>query len=274
MHDLFFHHRLLLSLWVLGFGLIVGSFLNVVIFRYPLMLKQLWIAEYRSLAALPPLPSTALSLAWPRSYCPCCHAPVRWYDNIPLFSWLLLGGRCRTCQRPISKRYPLVELGTALLFGSTIVVWGYSGWSLAVMYLSGLLITASMIDIDHQWLPDSLTHGTLWGGLFAAWMQVSPLSLHQAVSGAIIGYLAFYSVRAVTGLIFHKEALGMGDVLLFAGLGSWTGVNYLPWVALLASVLGMLYALMTRKLKEPMPFCPFLSIASLSVIYFQGIYLY
>ncbi|MGP3592330.1 prepilin peptidase [Vagococcus sp. WN89Y] len=274
MIALFFDHPLLLLYLVLGLGLVVGSFLNVVIFRYPLMLKQRWLAETEALSALPPMAIPTFNLVSPRSHCPHCLAPVRWFDNIPLLSWLLLRGRCRACARHISKRYPLVELGTSLSFGAAALVWGESGWSIAVMYLSALLITASLIDIDHQWLPDSLTHCTLWGGLIAAWLHISPLTLHQAVAGAIMGFLTFYSVRFLSSLFFQKEALGLGDVLLFAGIGSWTSAYFLPWVALLASACGIVFVIISRNLREPMPFGPCLSIAALAVVYYQGIYLY
>jgi len=258
----------------LGLGLIVGSFLNVVIFRYPLMLKQRWIAESEALFALPSVASPAFNLATPRSHCPLCLAPVYWYDNIPLLSWLLLRGRCRTCAGHISKRYPFVELSTSLSFGAAAIVWGDSGWSVAVMYLSALLITASFIDIDYQWLPDSLTQGTLWGGVIAAWLHISPLTLYQAVAGAMMAFLAFYTVRFLARLFFQKEALGLGDVLLFSGAGSWTGPYFLPWVALLASLCGIIFIIIRKQLKEPMPFGPCLSIATIVVVYYQGLRIY
>lgn len=268
MIEFFSNNPLALLCAVSGLGLIVGSFLNVVIFRYPLMLKRLWQAETGQVAA------PALSLASPRSHCPQCRIPILWYDNIPLLSWILLRGRCRACHGKIGKRYPLVELGTSLSFAAAVLVWGDGGWSIAVMYLSGLLITASLIDIDYQWLPDSLTHGTLWGGLIAAWLHISPLTLHQAVAGAIIGFLAFYSIRLLASLLLQKEALGLGDVLLFAATGAWTGAYYLPWVALLASLFGMVFIIISRKLREPMPFGPCLSSATITVVYYQGLYIH
>lgn len=271
MVKLFLNSPLLQLCFASGLGLIVGSFLNVVIFRYPLMLKTLWVAEKEGLSAAE-IP--VLNLATPRSHCSHCRALIRWYDNIPLLSWCLLRGRCRACQQHISKRYPLVELGTALAFGAAVIVWENSGWSIAVMFLSGLLITASLIDIDHQWLPDSLTHGTLWGGLIAAWLQVSPLTLHQAVAGAIIAFLTFYAIRFLAGLLLQKEALGLGDVLLFAGMGTWTGVYYLPRVALLASAIGISFIIMSRKRQGPMPFAPCLSTATIAVVYYQGLFIY
>lgn len=196
-------------------GLIIGSFLNVVIWRYPIMLRQ-QMAEFHDEM---PSAQSKISLALPRSHCPHCQQTIRVRDNIPLLSWLMLKGRCRDCQAKISKRYPLVELLTALAFLLASLVWPESGWGLAVMILSAWLIAASVIDLDHQWLPDVFTQGVLWTGLIAAWAQQSPLTLQDAVTGVLVGFITFYSLRWIAGIVLRKEALGMGDVLLFAALG-------------------------------------------------------
>lgn len=252
-------------------GLIIGSFLNVVIFRYPLMLKQQWEAEHHSMMTGESVAPRTLSLVLPRSYCPHCLHPIRWYDNLPLLSWLMLKGHCRDCDQPISGRYPLVELLCGCAFLNAALLWPGSGWSIAVMALSALLIAGSFIDIDYHWLPDVFTQGALWLGLLAAWANASPLSLDQALTGVMAGYLAFYGIRGVAGFLMKKEALGMGDVWLFAGLGGWVGAYALPYVALIASVVGLVYGMVSRKTTVPIAFGPLLSLAGLMVICAQAL---
>ena len=168
-------------------GLITGSFLNVVIRRYPVMLRQ-QIAEFQGETQnVPP----GINLIRPRSHCPHCRKSIRIRDNIPLISWLILKGRCSDCHGKISLRYPLVELLTALSFLLAGIVWPDSGWGVAVMILSAWLIAASFIDLEHQWLPDIFTQGVLWTGLIVAWGGLSPLPLHDAVSGGLAGFVSF-----------------------------------------------------------------------------------
>lgn len=231
-------------------GLIIGSFLNVVIWRYPIMLRQ-QMAEFHG-----EMPSTQskISLALPRSHCPHCQQTIRIRDNIPLLSWLMLKGRCRDCQAKISKRYPLVELLTALAFLLASLVWPESGWGLAVMILSAWLIAASIIDLDNQWLPDVFTQGVLWTGLIAAWA------------------ITFYSLRWIAGIVLRKEALGMGDVLLFAALGGWVGALSLPNVALIASCCGLIYAVITKRGSTTLPFGPCLSLGGIATLYLQALF--
>lgn len=257
------------TLAVLG-GLIIGSFLNVVIWRYPIMIRQ-QMAAYSQVEAPSSVTQPVINLAWPPSSCPHCRERIRLRDNIPLLSWLVLRGRCRACHAAISWRYPLVELLGGILFLVASLVWPASGWSLAVMALSAWLIVASLIDIDHQWLPDVLTQGVLWTGILAAWVQVSPLALHEAVSGVLVGFVAFYALRWLAGTLLRREALGMGDVLLFAGLGAWVGPLSLPRVALLASLGGLIYAVITRRMKGSMPFGPCLSMAGMVTLYGQAL---
>lgn len=240
-------------------GLITGSFLNVVIWRYPIIIRQQMTAVH-SAADTSAAECTCLGLSLPRSHCPWCLKTIRWKDNIPLVSWLLLKGRCRDCHETISWRYPFVEILTAGSFLAAAVTWPASGWSLAVMALSAWLIVASMLDIDTRWLPDAFTHGILWTGLITAWLDESPISLHDAIAGVLAGFATFYLLRWIAGMMLRKEALGMGDVLLFAGIGGWVGVLSLPFVALLASSAGILYAVVTRKLSGTLPFGPCLSL--------------
>ena len=227
-------------------GLIIGSFLNVVIWRYPIMLRQ-QMAEFHGEM---PSAQSKISLALPRSHCPHCQQTIRIRDNIPLLSWLMLKGRCRDCQAKISKRYPLVELLTALAF----------------------LLASLVIDLDHQWLPDVFTQGVLWTGLIAAWAQQSPLTLQDAVTGVLVGFITFYSLRWIAGIVLRKEALGMGDVLLFAALGSWVGPLSLPNVALIASCCGLIYAVITKRGSTTLPFGPCLSLGGIATIYLQALF--
>lgn len=244
-------------------GLIAGSFLNVVIRRYPVMLRQ-QIAEFQGETQNV---QPGINLIRPRSHCPHCRKSIRIRDNIPLVSWLILKGRCRDCHGKISLRYPLVELLTALSFLLAGLAWPDSGWGVAVMILSVWLIAASFIDLEHQWLPDIFTQGVLWTGLIVAWGGLSPLPLHDAVSGGLAGFVSFYTLRWLAGVVLRREALGMGDVLLFAGLGSWTGPLLLPDVALVASFCALIYAITTGKYANTVPFGPFLSLGGMVTLY-------
>lgn len=198
-------------------GLIIGSFLNVVIWRYPIMLRQ-QMAEFHGEM---PSAQSKISLALPRSHCPHCQQTIRIRDNIPLLSWL---------------------------------------------------IAASVIDLDHQWLPDVFTQGVLWTGLIAVWAQQSPLTLQDAVTGVLVGFITFYSLRWIAGIVLRKEALGMGDVLLFAALGSWVGPLSLPNVALIASCCGLIYAVIIKKGSTTLPFGPCLSLGGIATLYLQALF--
>lgn len=246
-------------------GLIIGSFLNVVIWRYPQILQQQWAVYYNSSNT-----QQTLTLATPRSYCPHCNKTIRWYDNIPLISWILLKGACRDCSQSISYRYPLIEVTTALLFLSAILVWPENYWSLAVIYLSCLLITASTIDINYKILPDAFTQNILWSGIIFVWFDISPIPLSSAINGVIVGFSSFYIIRLVTSILMRKETLGMGDVILFAGLGGWVGVFALPYIALIASIIGIIYIITTKSVSQKIAFGPCLAIAGLAIVYYQA----
>ena len=181
-------------------GLIIGSFLNVVIWRYPIMLRQ-QMAEFHGEM---PSAQSKISLALPRSHCPHCQQTIRVRDNIPLLSWLMLKGRCRDCQAKISKRYPLVELLTALAFLLASLVCPESGWALAVMILSAADYPQASSTSITNGAPDVFTQGVLWTGLIAAWAQQSPLTLQDAVTGVLVGY-HFYSLRWIAGIVLRKK---------------------------------------------------------------------
>lgn len=249
-------------------GLIIGSFLNVVIWRYPIMLRQ-QMAEFHGEM---PSAQSKISLALPRSHCPHCQQTIRVRDNIPLLSWLML---VLALPRLSGENQQALSAGgvidgTRFLLAS--LVWPESGWALAVMILSAWLIAASIIDLDHQWLPDVFTQGVLWTGLIAAWAQQSPLTLQDAVTGVLVGFITFYSLRWIAGIVLRKEALGMGDVLLFAALGSWVGALSLPNVALIASCCGLIYAVITKRGSTTLPFGPCLSLGGIATLYLQALF--
>lgn len=249
-------------------GLLVGSFLNVVIHRYPIMLQRRWRQDASDFLQLPP-PVDAephYSLMLPRSACPKCGHAIAWWENIPLISYALLRGRCRGCGTGISLRYPLVELLTGLAFG--YVGWRYGlDWT-ALFYLlfGALLLTLTFIDLDHQLLPDDLTLPLLWLGLLGALLGVTGIALETALIGAMVGYLSLWSVYWAFKLLTGKDGMGYGDFKLLAALGAWLGWQPLLTVILLSSILGLTAAVLMMlfkglKREQPIPFGPYLAMA-------------
>lgn len=252
------------------FGLLVGSFLNVVIHRIPKMMEATWRQEARELLEqptpkgkeTPPL----FNLVTPGSHCPHCNHRIRWYENVPVVSWALLKGRCSGCKAPISKRYPIIELLTALVAGLCAWRFGYDPWLIFMLYGSFTLLALAVIDLDTTLLPDDLTYPLLWAGLLAAVLGISPVSLSDAVIGAMAGYLALWSLYWVFKLLTGKEGMGYGDFKLLAALGAWLGWQYLPVVVLLSSVVGLVFAVSMMasgsvKRDQGIPFGPYLAIA-------------
>ena len=248
-------------------GLLVGSFLNVVIHRLPRMLQQGWQRECRLLLELPAQPSESKpeSLVFPGSRCPACRADIRWYDNIPVLSFLRLKGRCRQCSTKIGWRYPLVEAITALLTG--VVAWqlGFGLFGAAAIALTWALVALSTIDFDHQLLPDNITLPALWAGLLLSVLG-GPVSPADAVIGAAVGYLSLWLVFHGFRLITGKEGMGYGDFKLLAVFGAWLGWQALPLIILLSSVVGALVgggliASGALRRDQPMPFGPYIAAA-------------
>ncbi|ROQ30753.1 prepilin peptidase [Gallaecimonas pentaromativorans] len=263
--DLLGREPLWLAVFVFIFGLLVGSFLNVVIYRLPVMLERRWKKESRELLGLDHShDSQPFNLMVPRSHCPKCHSPVAWYDNIPLFSWLLLRGRCRHCKVSIAARYPLVELVAGLMSAAVAWHFGATVLMLAALLFTWILLTLTFIDADTMLLPDNLTLPLMWGGLLVSLLGglVSP---EQAIIGAALGYLSLWSVYWVFKLLTGKEGMGYGDFKLLAALGAWLGPWMLPQIILLSSVFGLFWgiygALRSKKGSQPMPFGPFLAAA-------------
>jgi leader peptidase (prepilin peptidase) / N-methyltransferase len=256
-------------------GLCVGSFLNVVIHRLPRMLEQQWRRDSAELLEVPlPDAGEPLSLARPRSRCPQCGHVIRWYENIPVVSWIVLRGRCSACKTPISWRYPGVELLTAALFAGVAWKVGPQPVALAWCTVMATLVALTFIDWDTTLLPDQLTQPLLWGGLIAAALGWT-IPLSTALWGAVAGYLALWSVYWLFKLTTGKEGMGFGDFKLLAALGAWLGWSTLLPIALIASVIGAVVGIgmkMVSSLREGryVPFGPFLAGAGVFV-YFMGV---
>lgn len=247
-------------------GLLVGSFLNVVIHRVPKMMEAGWRREARELLDQPAEEEPVFNLVVPRSRCPHCGHGIRWHENIPVVSWLALKGRCSQCGTAISKRYPVIELLTALVAGLCAWRFGYGIWLPFTLYASFTLLALAVIDLDTTLLPDDLTYPLLWAGLLAALLGVAPVTLADAVVGAMAGYLSLWSLYWVFKLLTGKEGMGYGDFKLLAALGAWLGWQYLPLVILLSSVVGLVFALVMMatgavKRGQGIPFGPYLAIA-------------
>lgn len=248
------------------FGLLVGSFLNVVIHRVPLMMEAGWRREARELLEQPAEDEPVFNLVVPRSRCPQCGHGIRWHENIPVLSWLMLKGRCSQCGTAISKRYPIIEVLTAVV--AALCAWrlGYGPWLLFALGASFTLLALAVIDLDTTLLPDDLTYPLLWAGLLAALLGVSPVTLPDAVIGAMVGYLSLWSLYWVFKLLTGKEGMGYGDFKLLAALGAWLGWQFMPLVILLSSVVGLVFALSMMasgsvKRDQGIPFGPYLAIA-------------
>lgn len=254
-------------------GLLIGSFLNVVIHRLPRMMERQWAAEcaqYAQDAGLAADDSAAtqtqepFNLVTPRSRCPSCGHEVRWYENIPVLSYIGLRGRCSGCGTRISLRYPLVELATAALFYACAVRWGWSFATLAWCGFSAALVALTLIDWDTTLLPDDITLPLLWAGLLAAVAGWTAVPLADAVMGAAAGYLSLWLVYWGFKLATGKEGMGYGDFKLFAALGAWFGWQALVPIILMASVIGAIVGIgmkIASNLREGkyVPFGPFLA---------------
>jgi len=257
---------LLFTALIFILGLLVGSFLNVVIYRLPVMMHRSWRQEcLEFLEMKAESEQEPFNLSFPHSHCPKCHNPIKPWQNIPVLSYILLKGRCAQCSTPISIRYPLVEAFTATL--SAIVAWhfGFSMATLFALLLTWVLIVLSFIDIDHQLLPDQLTLPILWLGIFINLFDVFT-DLQSSVIGAIAGYLSLWAVYKLFKLLTGKEGMGYGDFKLLALLGAWLGWQYIPLIILLSSLVGAVIGiamiiLVKHDHRQPIPFGPYLAAA-------------
>ncbi len=266
--DLLMQSPPLLYLVTLLFALAVGSFLNVVILRLPRIMEAEWRAECAELMGLDPPDDgddSGLGLAFPASHCPKCRHRLRFWENIPLLSWVLLRGHCRACHAPISIRYPVIEATTALL--SLVVIWqlGPTEQGMAALVLTWGLIALAVIDADTQLLPDSITLPLLWLGLALSLFHVF-VDSDQAIIGAVCGYMSLWLVFHLFRLTTGKEGMGQGDFKLFALFGAWLGWGALPQIILLSTIPGALFGIAMivsgrQQRGAAIPFGPFLAIA-------------
>ena len=253
-------------------GLIVGSFLNVVILRLPRMLEQTSRQEYYEKEVPSPKTGASISLSRPRSYCPHCSQSIKPWHNIPLISWVLLLGKCAHCGVSISIRYPLVEIVTSALSAATAYKFGFGPECFSALILIWILIALIGIDIDTQLLPDNLTMPLLWSGLgcniFAIWT-----TLPSAVLGAMLGYLSLWSVYWLFKLATGKEGIGYGDFKLLAALGAWFGWQAIPLMILLSSSVGAILGVTILLIRQqdsdtPLPFGPYLGGTGILMLFF------
>ena len=267
LHSIFQSSPELLTILILIIGLLVGSFLNVVIYRLPVMMDTGWKKECKEYLEIEDTEGNdePFNLMVPLSRCPSCSSAIKPYQNIPVISYLLLKGKCSECKTHISLRYPLIEAFTGI--SSAIVAWhfGYTVEMLFALLLTWSLIALSFIDIDHQLLPDSITLPMLWLGLFLSLFSIYT-DTHSSIIGAIAGYLSLWIVFQLFKLATGKEGMGYGDFKLLSLFGAWLGWQYLTLIILLSSlvgaVIGICMIFFTQKDRStPIPFGPYLAMA-------------
>lgn len=270
---------------VFAFALLFGSFLNVVIYRLPIMMEREWREQCKELAEMPvtDVPEEKFNLVVPRSRCPSCGQQISSLQNIPVVSYLALRGRCGNCGTNISARYPIIEFVTALM--CAIVAWrfGFSAEAIMAIGITIALVPITMIDADHQLIPDSIVLPLMWVGLAMSLWHPMPgaevlfIAPGQAIVGAMAGYLSLWSVYWLFKLATGKEGMGHGDFKLLAALGAWLGWQALPTIILMSAVVGAAFGLTMillrgRDRSVPMPFGPFLAAAGwITMLYGEAI---
>ena len=255
-------------------ALLIGSFLNVVIYRLPVMMQREWRKQAEEILAEPAenLPQGRFDLIAPRSRCPSCGHEISALQNIPVISWLVLRGKCANCKTRIAARYPLVELVTAILTAIVAARFGFGFEAAAAILMTWALVAISMIDIDHQIIPDSLALPLMWIGLFLALFhpmegaEMLFVNPKDAIAGALGGYLSLWSIYHLFRLVTGKEGMGYGDFKLLAALGAWLGYQMLPLIIMLSAIVGALVGISLMVFKRhdrniPIPFGPYLAAA-------------
>jgi len=269
-------------IFVVILSLVIGSFLNVVVYRLPKMMHNGWYAECREfltdeLKGIPSKEVAPLTLSTPDSTCPKCGHKIRFYENIPVFSWLFLKGKCSQCKNSIAIRYPLVEAATALLSLVIALQFGVSLETLLLLVLTWGLVCLTLIDFDHMLLPDQIVMPLLWLGLLVN-VNDTFVPLSDAVIGAAVGYMSLFSVFWLFKLLTGKEGMGHGDFKLFALFGAWIGWQLLPILILMASVVGAIVGISLMLFKnhqreQAIPFGPYLAVAGwITILWGQGIW--
>ena len=259
-------------------GLLVGSFLNVVIYRVPEGLNRSWKIQAKQVLDIPLEQGEGerFNILMPPSHCPSCKTAIKPWQNIPILSYVLLKGQCKHCHTAISLRYPLVELLTGLVFAICAWKFGATWTALAAMVFSAYLIAMVFIDADTQLLPDQLTLPLMWGGIvfhLAAYLLQADwgiTTLVDSLLGAIVGYLSLWSIFQLFKLVTGKEGMGYGDFKLLAALGAWLGIGVLPIIIIMSALVGLIFAIIMKVAKnQPMPFGPYLAISGWLVLIFN-----
>ena len=259
-------------------GLLVGSFLNVVIYRVPEGLNRNWKLQAKQMLDLPLEQGEGerFNILMPPSHCPSCKTAIKPWQNIPILSYVLLKGPCKHWQTALSLRYPLIELLTGLVFAVCAWKFGATWTALATMVFSAYLIAMIFIDADTQLLPDQLTLPLMWGGIvfhLAAYLLQADwgiTTLVDSLLGAIVGYMSLWSIFQLFKLVTGKEGMGYGDFKLLAALGAWLGISVLPIIIIMSALVGLVFALIMKVAKnQPMPFGPYLAISGWIVLIFS-----
>ena len=285
MAELFSQSPELFIAFAFAFALLIGSFLNVVIYRLPLMMQREWHEQCAELqeAEKPTLPDGVFNLVIPRSACPSCGTKITAWQNVPVLSYILLRGQCANCKQKISSRYPLVELFTALLAAGCAWRFGFGWEALMAIGLTCTLVAISMIDYDYQLIPDSIVLPLVWVGLAMSLFhpmsgaEILFIAPSNSIIGAMVGYLSLWSVYQLFKLITGKEGMGYGDFKLLAALGAWLGLQAVPMIILMSAVVGAivgigLIVIRGRDRQLPIPFGPYLAAAGwITMLYGENV---
>lgn len=266
--ELLEYYPVIFSILVGLVGLLVGSFLNVVVYRLPVMMNRAWEREAREILNLEPVLEPAFSLATPNSRCPSCKHPIRPFENIPVVSWLALRGKCSKCKACISSRYPLVEIISGLLSLLTAWHFGYGAHTAFAVVLLWGGIALFLIDFDEMLLPDSIVLPGIWIGLIASYLNLFS-TLENGLIGAVVGYLLLAVPAWIFSAVTGRQGMGSGDFKLLALFGGWLGWQALPLIVLLSTVSAAIIGVIAVRTRgEPYPFGPFIIAAGLLVLFF------
>ena len=252
-------------------GASVGSFLNVVVYRLPIMQARRWRDDAFETLTIQATPRAPYNLAWPRSQCPTCRTPIPFYHNVPIVSFFVLRGACRQCRAPIPRRYPIIEVLIGVIALVCVARWGFTVSAASYLVFIAGLAAIALIDWDTGFIPDEISVTFIWLGLVnVAWIDDGDLLLADAIAGAIAGYLVLWAIFWAFKLSTGRDGMGYGDFKLLAAIGAWLGWQMLPTVVLVAAISGLVFA-SARYLKTrdtgPLPFGPFLSLGGVAALF-------